>query len=132
MERISKNKSQNGKLILEKKILPPLLLDSNPRPFDHESGGLTTELPPFPLSLDIISDMLIVKTLIGDMGRKLTGVGVGFSCSSCPCVSRELMGERLHLISSVTCSDLIGDVGRRLTGRELTGERLHLILSVTC
>ena len=29
---------------LEKKILPPLQLESNPRPSDHESGTLQTEL----------------------------------------------------------------------------------------
>ena len=48
-----RNKSQHRKLTLEKKILPPLLTrrscrDSNPRPFDHESGALTTELSPPP------------------------------------------------------------------------------------
>ena len=35
-----RNKSQHRKLTLEKKILP--------RPFDHESGALTTELSPLP------------------------------------------------------------------------------------
>ena len=34
-----RNKSQHRKSTLEKKILPP-----NPRPFNHESGALTTEL----------------------------------------------------------------------------------------
>ena len=42
------NKSQHTKLIIEKKILPPLLRDSNPGPFDHESDALTTELSPLP------------------------------------------------------------------------------------
>ena len=41
-----RNKSRHRKLTLEKKILPPP--DSNPRPFDHESGALTTELSPLP------------------------------------------------------------------------------------
>ena len=41
----------NRKLTLEKKIPPPppprrSSRDSNPRPFDHESGALTTELSP--------------------------------------------------------------------------------------
>ena len=39
-----RNKSQHRKSTLEKKILPPLRRDSNPRPFNHESGALTTEL----------------------------------------------------------------------------------------
>ena len=43
-----RNKSQHRKLTLEKKILPRSSRDSNPRPFDHESGALTTELSPPP------------------------------------------------------------------------------------
>ena len=43
-----RNKSQHRKLILEKKFLPPLpgCKNSNPRPFSHEAGALTTELSP--------------------------------------------------------------------------------------
>ena len=37
-----KNKSQHRKSTLERKILS--CRDSNPRPFNHESGALTTEL----------------------------------------------------------------------------------------
>ena len=37
-----RNKSQHRKSTLEKKILPPF----HPRPFNHESGALTTELSP--------------------------------------------------------------------------------------
>ena len=44
-----RNKSQHRKLTLEKKIIPPLLQGFILRPFDHESGTLTTEL--FPLSV---------------------------------------------------------------------------------
>ena len=46
-----RNKSQRRKLTLEKKILPQAssCRDLNPRPFDHESGALTTELSPFPI-----------------------------------------------------------------------------------
>ena len=41
-----RNKSQHRKLTLEKKILPPLLHgDSNPRPFNHESGALPLSYP---------------------------------------------------------------------------------------
>ena len=40
------NKSQHGKLPLEKKILAAPGGDLNPRPFDHESGALRAELPP--------------------------------------------------------------------------------------
>ena len=43
-----RNKSQHRKSTLEKKILPPFQRDSNPRPFNHESGVLTTELSPPP------------------------------------------------------------------------------------
>ena len=39
-----RNKSQHRKSTLEKKILPQTSRDSNPRPFNHESGALTTEL----------------------------------------------------------------------------------------
>ena len=42
------NKSQHRKLTMEKNNFPPLLRGLEPRPFDHESGTLTTEL--FPLS----------------------------------------------------------------------------------
>ena len=45
-----RNKSQHRKLTLEKKILPPLQqgFEPRPRPFNHESGALTTELSPLP------------------------------------------------------------------------------------
>ena len=46
-----RNKSQHKKLTPEKNILPPLMQGSNPRPFDHEPGALTTELSPLPVSL---------------------------------------------------------------------------------
>ena len=39
------NKSQHTKLTLKKKIPPPLLRDSNPKPFDHELGALSTSCP---------------------------------------------------------------------------------------
>ena len=42
------NNSQHRKLTPEKKLLPLFLPDSNPQYFDHESGALTTELPPPP------------------------------------------------------------------------------------
>ena len=47
-----RNKSQHRKLTLERDFcfvlffIPPLCQDSNPRPFCHESGALTTELSP--------------------------------------------------------------------------------------
>ena len=41
-----RNKSQHRKLTLEKKISRCSSRDSNPRPFNHESGALTTELSP--------------------------------------------------------------------------------------
>ena len=40
-----RNKSQHGKLTLEKKIHPSLCRDSNPRPFDHERGALRLSYP---------------------------------------------------------------------------------------
>ena len=46
-----RNNSQHRKLTLEKKkkkISRRSCRNSNPRPFNHESGALTTELPPFP------------------------------------------------------------------------------------
>ena len=39
-----RNKSQHRKSTLEKKISRRSSKDSNPRPFNHESGALTTEL----------------------------------------------------------------------------------------
>ena len=41
-----RNKSQHRKSTLEKKFSRRSCRDSNPRPFDHESGALTTELSP--------------------------------------------------------------------------------------
>ena len=41
-----RNKSQHRKSTLEKKISRRSCRDSNPRPFSHESGALTTELSP--------------------------------------------------------------------------------------
>ena len=41
-----RNKSQHRKSTLEKKISRRSSRDSNPRPFNHESGALTTELSP--------------------------------------------------------------------------------------
>ena len=43
-----RNQSQHKKLTLEKKILLPLLRNSNPGPSDQESGALTTELSLLP------------------------------------------------------------------------------------
>ena len=43
-----RNKSQHRKSTLEKKFSRRSSRDSNPRPFNHESGALTTELSPFP------------------------------------------------------------------------------------
>ena len=48
------NKSQHRKWTLEKKIILPLL-----RPFNHESGTLTTELSPPPCSLVGSPDLLL-------------------------------------------------------------------------
>ena len=50
-----RNRSQHRKLTLEKKrkkknFSRHASRDSNPRPFDHESGALTTELSPLPYS----------------------------------------------------------------------------------
>ena len=39
-----RNKSQRRKSTLEKKFSRPSCRDSNPRPFNHESGAVTTEL----------------------------------------------------------------------------------------
>ena len=55
-----RNKSQHRKSTLEKKILPPFQQGfTNPRPFNHESGALTTELSPPPL-LSIIIDRFYI------------------------------------------------------------------------
>ena len=43
--------SQHRKLTLEKKFFRRSCRDSNPRPFDHESGALTTELSPLSWAL---------------------------------------------------------------------------------
>ena len=49
VERGYRNKSQHRKSTLEKKNSPRRSSrDSNPRPFNHESGALTTELSPPP------------------------------------------------------------------------------------
>ena len=45
-----RNKSQHRQLTLEKKFSRRSCRDSNPRPFDQESGALTTELSPLTCS----------------------------------------------------------------------------------
>ena len=42
------NKRQHRKLTLEKKFAHCSYRDSNPQPFNHKSGALTTELSPLP------------------------------------------------------------------------------------
>ena len=42
--------SQQRKMTLDKNIIPRSCQDSNPRPFDHNSGALTTELSTFVFS----------------------------------------------------------------------------------
>ena len=56
-----RTKSQHRKLTLEKKILPPLLPDSNLGPFDHESGALTTELSPLLNTINKIRVPLLIS-----------------------------------------------------------------------
>ena len=46
-----RSKNQHRKLTLEKKILPPLCRDLNPRPFDHESGVLNTQRSLYTISM---------------------------------------------------------------------------------
>ena len=60
-----RNKSQHRKSTLEKKILPP-----SPRPFNHESGALTTELSPPPTVRQSISSS--VHSGMGE-GRRNNG-----------------------------------------------------------
>ena len=48
------NKSQHRKRNLEKKFSRHSCRESNPRPFDHESGALTTELFLFPPTADLM------------------------------------------------------------------------------
>ena len=55
-----RNKGQYRKQTLEKNILWPLQRDSNPRPFDHKSGTLTTELHP-------LTDCNILATVPSNM-----------------------------------------------------------------
>ena len=49
-----RNKSQHRKSTLEKKFSRRSSRDSNPRPFNHESGALTTELFPPPCNLVLV------------------------------------------------------------------------------
>ena len=58
-----RNKSQHRMLTLEKKFSSRSSRDSNPRPFDHESGALTTELSPLP----IFSTPYIIFYLMANM-----------------------------------------------------------------
>ena len=48
------NKCQHSKVTLEKKILCRSCRDSNPRPFDHESGTLSTELSLLPVCIEML------------------------------------------------------------------------------
>ena len=57
-----RNKSQHRKSTLEKKISRRSCRDSNPRPFNHESGALTTELSPPMRKNEKEVDMFFSKT----------------------------------------------------------------------
>ena len=51
-----RNKGQHRKSTMEKKMSRRSSRDSNPRPFNHESGALTTKLspPPFQATLTVL------------------------------------------------------------------------------
>ena len=51
-----RNKSQYKKLTLRRKFARLSYLDSNPRPFNHESGALTTELSLLPNRAFTVAD----------------------------------------------------------------------------
>ena len=57
------NKSQHTKLTLEKKILQPLMWDSNSQPFDHESGALHHQVMPVPCASSLFArpEILIAR-----------------------------------------------------------------------
>ena len=65
-----RNKSQHRKLTPEKKISRRSCRDSNPRPFSHESGALTTEL--YPLPNRILLSLSTMCVTLSDYSRKLT------------------------------------------------------------
>ena len=71
-----RNKSQHRKSTLEKKIFPPFNRDSNPRPFNHESGALATELSPieaqipFDFSNKIQRDVTLILQISMDARSK--------------------------------------------------------------
>ena len=54
-------------MTLEKKILPPLLPDSNPRPFNHECGAVTTELSLLSTLHCIVFHCFIIAVQCGKM-----------------------------------------------------------------
>ena len=95
-----RNKSQHRKLTLEKKILPPPLQgrDSNPRPFNHESGALTTELSCSPKKRRQNSHHL--QSHCPDM--RLVCVWVGGWVRACVCVC-VCVCVRVCVCESVVC-----------------------------
>ena len=74
-----RNKSQHRKSTLEKKFSRRSSRDSNPRPFNHESGALTTELSP-PPSLEGSSHRALYQTF--DRPKLVNGVLYRDTCVS--------------------------------------------------
>ena len=54
-----------------------ILRDSNPRPFDHESGALTTELSPLPCLRDCITSLCTSQRVV------FWTVATGHTCAAC-------------------------------------------------
>ena len=59
-----RNKSQHRKLTMRRNFSRRSCRDSNPRPFNHESGALTTELSPLPIGCDLTGDRLFLVFMV--------------------------------------------------------------------
>ena len=77
-----RNKSQHRKLTPEKKIISRRSCrDSNPKPFDHEPGAVTTELPQLPTARpNRLTNILVTIGLGIYIMRSAISVG-SFSCT---------------------------------------------------
>ena len=69
-----RNESQHRKLTWRRKFSRRSCRDSNPRPFDHESGALTTELSPLPMVPWVLCTKAAVAAPVFAAGHLVTWV----------------------------------------------------------
>ena len=134
-----RNKSQHRKSTLEKKFSSRSSRDSNPRPFNHESGALTTELSPphnqcvqysraaLPIPISVCSSFVCPSNgmaarfgILGfGIGIGILGFGIGIEILGFVTCAQMLMHAIDHwgCTATVKESALKGDSGRKIPCR---------------